>query len=62
MIHLFFSVALLILVINEVFYFIRVISIYYNKWHDKVKKRKSSPLAANQTDEYDNQTDEYEEV
>lgn len=53
MIHLFFSVSLLILVINKVFSFIRVISIYYNKWHDKVKKRKSSPLAANQTDEYE---------
>lgn len=51
MIHLFFSVFLLFLVISEIFYFIRVISIYYNKWHDKVKKRKSSSLAANQTDE-----------
>lgn len=52
MIHLFFCVILCILVLNE-FSFIRVISIYYNKWHDKVKKRKSSPLAANQTDEHE---------
>ena len=51
MIHLFFSVFLLILVINVVFSFIRVISIYYNKWHDNEKKEKNIPSAANQTDE-----------